>query len=100
MVEGFGNDGEFFIEQRGFGDENVLAGGETIDDGEKMGTQETFGAVAFDRISDFFPGDKPHTPERRIFAEKKDKSGGVPRGVGTAIDRIKFPRSAEAVEVF
>ena len=100
MVEGFGGDGEFFIEQGGFGDENVLAGGETIDDGEEMGTQEAFGAVAFDGIAAFFPGDKSHTPERRIFAEKKDKSGGVPSGVGTAIDRIKLPRSAEAVEVF
>lgn len=100
MKKRSGNGRECFIEQRGFGNPDILTIGKCIDLGEEMGTQEAFGTVAFDRIAYFFPCDKTDTFLQRIFAEEKDKSGGVPSGVGTAIDRIKLPRSAEAVEVF
>ena len=103
-VEGFahgvGEGRERSVVNGGFGDEDIGAGRSRVDLIKKERTQEPLGAVASDGVADFFAGDKSDTVLRRVFAKKKDKIGGVPRRVGTAIDRVKFARGAEAVEVF
>jgi hypothetical protein len=100
MKKRSGNGRECLIKQRGFGNPDILAIGKRIDMCEKMGTKEPFRTVAIDRVAYFFPCDKTDTFSQRILAKEKDKGRGVPSGISTAIDRIKFPRSAEAVEVF
>ena len=65
-----------------------------------MGTQETFCTRAFDGVAHFFPGDKAYASTGRISAEKEDKTGRMPRGVGLLVDRIELPGSPQTVEMF
>ena len=100
QFEGVGCLRKIMRQQRGFGDKNVLPGSKMIYPSEKMGSEEAFGAGAFDRIADFFPGDKPYTLERVFAAEEEDKIRGMPCLGSTPINRIKLTGVSQAVEVF
>ncbi len=100
QFEGVGSFGIAVFQQGCFGDKHILSGSKLVNVGEKMGTEETFGAVALDGVAYFFTGDKSDTILGGIATIKEDKERGMPRFGGTLVDRIKLTGVSEAVEVF
>ena len=100
QFEGVGSFGIAVCQQGCFGHKHIVSGCEPINMGEKMGTQETFGAVALDGVAYFFTGDKSDTILGGVVTIKEDKERGMPGFSGTLVDRIKLTGVSQAVEVF